>query len=344
MLSITQELIDSLHFSDRTGQSPVLASNYIRTILKCGGVKDAAALLPVFLERPSDFYRVGLLPILASFGTNDIAQVLFENCFSAGQLKADMPEELLHVMGQLRYEPATALLASYALSETSGYYTSKYAVLGLLHFSCETHEAQIEMTIRNTFGKNLFNEFIPSLVCKLKNRQELLPLLYEQGITACSTDCNAGILLGFALSGQEGASYFKKALFDPLWEADSTSTGTVYWASKGMQYAGIGFKELYTAMQQEDNAEQLSYQLRVFESLLSCRLESGDEPLVFENLIPQESFTTLYKILFSWETPNQRNNLIDLAEKVGRDQDFYLLEKVLLLKVEEELLLKVICF
>jgi hypothetical protein len=81
MLSITQELIDSLHFSDQTGQSPVLASSYIRTILKCGGVEDAAALLPVFLEKPSNFYRVGLLPVAATFGTNYIAHVLFSNCF-----------------------------------------------------------------------------------------------------------------------------------------------------------------------------------------------------------------------------------------------------------------------
>src|SRR5690242_450782 len=109
MLSITQELIEHLYASDRKGQPPALSSNYIHTILKCGDRKDAEALLPVFLEKPSQFYRAQLLPILAKFGNNAIAHILFENCFEANQLKADMPEELLHILGQLRYEPAIGM-------------------------------------------------------------------------------------------------------------------------------------------------------------------------------------------------------------------------------------------
>ncbi|ANE51755.1 hypothetical protein [Flavisolibacter tropicus] len=342
MLSITQELIEHLHASDSKEQPPALAGSYINVILKCGDVKDAEALLPVFLEKPSHFYRTQLLPILGMFGTNAIAQGLLENCFATNQLKADMPEELLHVLGQLRYEPAIDMLSSYALSDTSGYYPSKYAVLGLLHFPCEGYEQQIEAAIRNTFGKNLFNEFVPSLVCKLKNRDALLPILYEQGVTVCSTDCNAGLLLGFALSGVEGANYIRKALFDPAWEADATGTGTAYWASKSMQYTGVSFEELYAAIKQEDNPDKLDYQLRVFESLLSRRLESVEEPLRLEHSKSKESFTTLYELLFRWATPNRQNNILDLAEKVDREQDFYLLEKVLLQKVEEECLLKVI--
>jgi hypothetical protein len=337
MLTITQRLIDHIHCKDQTGQPLVLSSSYIHTILKCGSIQDAEALLTTFMEQPADYERAYLLPVLGQFGNASIAQTLFERCFDANGLKANMPEALLQVVGQLRYYPAADIICSYALIEKNDYYASMYGVLGLLHFSCAGYEQQIEAAIRNTFDKNIFNEFVPSLVCKLPNRKELLPLLYKHGSGICSTDCNAGILLGFALSGEEGAGLFRQALFDQDWEVYASGTGTRYWASVGMPYAGVGFKELYTHLLQEVDEKKLAYKLLVFEGLLTARLGQVENPLVISGG-EKESLASIFEWLFGWETPNRRNNILDVAEKAGERDLFDALEKTLQLKVEEELL------
>jgi len=339
MLAITQALIDGIHRKDQTGHALTLSTSYIHTLLKCGNGKDAEALLTTFLEQPTDFDRGQLLPILARFGNDATAQLLFENCFTADGLKADMPEALLQVMGQLRYRPAEDVVRSYALIDNNDYYASMYGVLGLLHFSCAGYEQQIEEAIRNTFDKSLFNEFVPSLVCKLPNRMELLPVLYEHGSSICSTDCNAGILLGFALCGEQGAGYFRQALFNPDWQVYATGTGTRYWASVGMAFAGVGFKELYADLQQENDEKALAYKLLVLEGLLDSRLGRVTEPLYIEGAAKRESLTAIYELLYGGESANQQTTILDMAAKAGEEERFDALEKILQLKVEEELLL-----
>jgi hypothetical protein len=63
-------------------------------------------------------------------------------------------------------------------------------------------------------NQNIFPEFLPALICKLPEKEIELEQLYQWGEKFASTDCNAGIILGFSLCGDEGKIYFKKALLE----------------------------------------------------------------------------------------------------------------------------------
>jgi hypothetical protein len=179
------------------------------------------------------------------------------------------------------------------------------------------------------------------LVSKIQNPSKILPQLYQLGSTVCSTDCNAGIILGFALSGNKGEAYFRQVLFEPWWETYSSATGTVYWTYVGMVSLGIRFADLYQPIKKKSSKIDLTYQLTVLYHLLNIKINAqGIFPLKFIDLSQMESYISIYRQLFQWENPNQRNNIIDLAKTVNLDEKFYNLEQLITHKIGEELILK----
>src|SRR5690606_11515800 len=104
-------------------------------------------------------------------------------------LNEDFPEDILEILGQMKYEPVKPVLALYAF-HTSDYYPNMSAVLGLLHFDCHEYQKQIKSSIEGILNKNLFPEYLPALVCKLEDPKKLLAQLYKSGSTTISTDCN----------------------------------------------------------------------------------------------------------------------------------------------------------
>jgi hypothetical protein len=338
MLSITFELIEILQSPNAQDYSIIGA--YIRAIRQRGSTKDAQELFNFFLKNPRDYYSGDLLAIFAQFGNQNTAKTLMEVCFVNETLQAGIHEDVLHVLGGLHFMPALAILRKYAF-EINDYYLNRAAILGLLHLDCQKFENQIIAEIEKTYNQNLFNEFVPSLVCKVQKPTIILKKLYQLGNTVCSTDCNAGIILGFALSRGAGEAYFRQILFDPQWETYSSATGTVYWTYVGMLSLGIGFGHLYQQIKKNANKIDLAYQLEVLYHLLATKIKAqGVFPFKFIDLGQTESYISIYRQLFQWESPNQRNNSIDLAKTVNLAEKYYELEQLITHKIGEELILK----
>ncbi len=203
----------------------------VNSIVKCGYKSDADAILNQYLTNPNDFHYTYLIPVFKKFEDHSIAEQIFNVSIKQNKLSENDRPEILELLGQLKFTPIKQILADYIFGgSNTDYYISKYAILGLLNFNCSEYQKQIEIEIERCYGKNLFSEFVPALVCKLKDRNSILEKLYELGDKFASTDCNAGIVLGFSLCGEQGRRYFKKVLFSRNWEIYSFETGTIQYA------------------------------------------------------------------------------------------------------------------
>ena len=333
MLKTTIELIDHLN-QDNHSVNFTIINSLVNAILKCGNKEDADLILNQYLKNPFDFNHSVLLPVLTKFGDEHYAELVFQSFIKENKLIENADPAILEVIGNLQYDPVKPVLAEYVFDKPGAdYYLSKSAVLGLLNFDCDEYQNEIESAIENCYNKNLFPEFVPALVCKLKNQPLVLEKLYELGSQYASTDCNAGIILGFSLSGEEGRKYFKRVLFDPLWETYSTSTGTIHFAYQGMKNAGINFNELYHEIKQISDKDQLAYSLDVLFALIERRI--GDAEI---NLT--ESFSDIYSLLFKWENAKESNNLTALAAQVNKSEEAFQIERIIELKMHEEAILK----
>lgn len=310
-----------------------IVSAYVHATLNCGARTDADALLACFLEEPDDPYRAALLKVVREFGDSSHAQQLAETCFRDGLLIENVSEEVLEVIGYFRYEPMQPVLASYAFSENpEGYYQQYRAIMGLLHFDCVEYRDLIRSEIEACYGKGLFPEFIPALVCKLEDRAEILEKLYELGNKYASTDCISGIILGFSLCGEEGRSYFDRILFDPNWESCDGGTGAAVFTYRGLKNLGIRFGELYERVRAVENEQELTFYMENFLALLELGI--NDEP--FSGM---ESPNELFELLFSWENPNKQNPFWGLVQKAGQSDRAYQLEKTLIRKMTQAAIL-----
>ncbi len=242
--------------------------------------------------------------------------------------------KILETLGSLKYEPLKPILAEYLFkNKENDYYTSKYAALGLLHFDCSEFQYEIQNEIEKFYGQNLFPEFFPALVCKLDNNEEILENLYNLGNEDASTDCNAGIILGFSLCGDLGSNYFQIALFNPNWEAGYSSTGTLHFTYQGLKYLNISFKELFQEVKNRESENEQSYALQTFLELLGKRIEDVETN-------PQESLVNLYNLFFSRTSENVVITLNELSEKFDKTEQVDELQKLIELKMEEEIILK----
>lgn len=347
MSKATQDLFS---YFKESKQDYSIIQSYCYTISHLGTSEDFQMIEAFFLENFQNRYTHPFINLLIhTQNPQNTAKKVLDTCFENGVLKEDTPEEALTLLGYLKYEPALPILEHYAFNENN-YYINQAAILGLLHFPCTHLQVQIKQAIEECYGKNLFKEFIPALVSKLDDKTEILQNLYTLGSTVCSTDCNGGIALGFALSGAEGETYFRKVYAAPYWELDAGATGSVYWTYAGFQHLGITFKKLYQEIkntQDEKIAKHLTSLLLNF-LRLKINVNLKTEMLPIQNNA-SESYLSIYKRLYGWENPNKSNNIIDFAKKhdihkksyePDLQKQAYELERLLEQKVKEEMLLE----
>lgn len=316
--------------------SYTIVSNYIYTIRKLGTREDVSVLMDYYYKHPRVYHVNYILSLLYNWGTLSDAKKLWEFSFENGRLKDNYSEEILHLLGYLGFQESRDTLLHYALN-SENHSLNQNAVLGLLHLDCSDCEEALMGEIERCYGKSLFAEFSPALVCKVPNQYDILSHFYKLGSSIVSTDCNGGILLAFSLCGEVGEGFFWKVIWDENWECLGGGTGTDYWTYIAMRNLKITFLELYQQLKKTTNTELLEYQLNVFRSLLRYALIDAPHPIRFIKPSPF-SFLNLYQTLYSWKDANTSNNITDLARKVNLESVFYELENLLEYKMREEML------
>lgn len=120
MLRVTQDLIQMF----QTEKPFPVISAAVEFIIKFGSVKDVNPLLDLFLQEPTDFDHLKLLEPIMVHGNQETAERIFRECFDHGELKENMPVEILSCLGYLEYEPILPILMKYM---TIGIYIGKLA-------------------------------------------------------------------------------------------------------------------------------------------------------------------------------------------------------------------------
>ena len=332
MINVTKELLDYLKMEPSKQELEVIDA-YANLIEVYGGPEDGEAVGNYLLVHQGNICFDSLYVVVQKWGNRRLAERFFELAIVDGKLKEGFDLEILEVLGKFQLEEARPVLVEYALGE-SDYYTNLHAVRGLLHYNCEDLQDRICTAIEAVYNQFLFNELVPSLVCKLQDRAEVLEKLYITGSQYCSSDCNAGIFLGFSLCGNEGLPYFKKALYDPIWEAHYPSRRYVL---EGMRNLGITFSELFQEIQNFVEVEKQRYGLQLLFSLLEEKIGHGK---MEED--PRESFSGLNQEFFKLKGGNYSGDLAVFAEKFGETEKAYRLEELLRLRLREEAIFK--CF
>jgi len=332
MIKATKELMDYLKL-DRDLQLWQVISALANVIATKGGPEDGEIVGEYLLEHQGNYSLSALYAVVLNLGNKGLAERFYKKAISEGNLKEGYDLEVLEVLGKFKLEEAKPMLVEYALGDSS-YYTNVHAVRGLLHHDCEDIQERIRTSIESVYGKGLFNEEKPSLVCKLKDRADVLERLYETGSEYCSSDCNGGIFLGFSLCGNEGLPYFKKAMFNPSWEAHYPPR---HYVVEGMRNLGITFLEVFKEVQVFDDPEKQEYGLKVLLSLLEVRIESE-----MTEVDSRENYKDLMYSFFTLRDGNYSGDLAEFAKKFGKRDEVYQLENLLRFRLREEAFFK--CF
>lgn len=308
MIPTTKKLIDLVNSSSYIDST--IISTYTKVIGKYGGYEDATGLFRLFMEDSSDYNRILLLQPIMKLGNLQLAQEIYDYCFHQKVLRDGMPSEILHVLGYLGYTKSTEILVSLITSDD--WNIAKNASLGLLHLPCHQYENQIKSALDCSFGKSLFNEFVPALCYKISN-SSMVSKLFEWGDRSASTDCNAGIILGIALFGVDSKHVIKNILWNQNWEAHGRSTGTWIWSYVAMQHVQLTFRELIQDIKRDQNVskQDLYYRLDVLSEMLVCKLAFNDKPLRF-TLTNKESFVDIYSELFDWSSEDEDDSIIGI--------------------------------
>ncbi len=312
-----------------------IVSSYVYTIRRLGTQEDVSTLMEYYHQNPTTNHVGYILTLLYDFGTLSDAKELWKHSFKNGVLKSGHPEEVLHILGYLGLEESRDVLLRYALN-SNDHSLNQNAVLGLIHLDCSNHQSELNKEIEGCYGKSLFSEFSPSLVCKVSDQYDILSHFYKLGSSIVSTDCNGGIVLAFSLCGDTGKDFFWRVLWDENWECLGGGTGTDYWTYIAMQNLGISFLDLYNIIRETKTKGALEYRLKVFKSLIRYRIIDAPHPIQFIKT-SRVSFLDLYKILYGWVDKYISDNIMDLARKVNLDSDFYRLKILLEFKVREEM-------
>ncbi|MFC4777285.1 hypothetical protein ACFO9Q_10875 [Paenibacillus sp. GCM10023252] len=321
MIPITKRLIDLIRSSPNIDSSFV--TSYTNVIVKYGGLEDAYSLFKLFIEVPADYNRILLLEPIMMLGDLQLAQEIYDYCFYQKDLKEGMPSEVLHVLGHLGFTKCTETLVS--LINSNDWHISKDACLGLLHLPCNDFESYIKSIIDYSFGKSLFQEFVPALSYKISNNS-MVSRLFEWGDRRASTDCNAGIILGIALFGNNHKNMIKNILWNQNWEAHDRGTGTCIWSYISMQHVELTFGELIQDIKSEVNSMQnLRYRLDVLSELLECKLTFKKQPIRFTET-NKESIADIYRDLFDWSDDDKDDSIIGIISNT-LEQEVELLDK-----------------
>lgn len=312
----TRELLDR-YGSDPAAVAWWWESTAVGVVVRHGSRSDAEALLPVFLADPEA--RRDLVPVFARHGDAGTAERLLEACVDKGRLREDAPEDVLHAVGYLGYEPAEQLLWEHV---EGSHHVSKAACLGLANLSCRGLRTRIAESLERHLGANLFPEFLPVLAAKTGD-PSWLGRLVEWGESGASTDCNGGLILGVALHGEAGRAEFTRLLWNPRWEADDSATGSRLWTYAGTRVLGIQMADLYadllTRLRSGTESEN-RHCLDAFTAMLECW--GGRTWLGLRGVPdPRESHEALHDLLFTWSTPHEDDSLTHLAIRTLGHED-----------------------
>lgn len=326
MIKATRNLLDYLN-QDLSKKQWEVISAYTNVIEVLGGPEDGKEVGEYLLEHQDDYTLSSLYDVVLKLGDKRLAEKFFRKAIADGKLKEGFDLEILEVLGRAQLEEAKPVLVEAALGK-SDYYNNLHAVRGLLNYDCDDLQDRIRESIEAIYNKDLFNELMPALVCKLQDKEEVLEKLYATGSEYCSTDCNAGIFLGFSLSGEQGRPYFKRAMFSRAWEADYLPSSYVV---EGMGNLGITFSELFKEIQGIEDKEEQEYGLQLLLSLLRVKIGTGKmEPNA------RESYSDIMQELFSLKNGKFSGDLIEFAERFGKKEEAYKLEELLRLRLREE--------
>ena len=303
--ALTTELLAYLAI-DAKHQDMEGISGMVSALCQVVTPEDVEALYQWFLKHPQQTAAGYLTGFLCHFAQQDWGPELASLFLEGNHLKDPDLDFALELIGHTQYEPALPALMHYVTTDTSDHYRTRSAVLGLLVMDCSGYEEAILASIEDTLGRSLFPEFVPALVCKLPAPESLLARLFESGSTITSTDCNAGMVLGFAHCGELGRRYFKAVMFDPAWEADDTGTGTARWVYEGMKVQHIGLRQLLAWVEEEPVAERQEQGFLVWMQLVK---------LWFEDPMPNplESSTELHSFIHQ----EKKAALHELADQYG---------------------------
>jgi hypothetical protein len=343
MITQTRHLITYLNTASHPETS--IISSYVNAIEQRGTQEDVQILLDLFLKQPN-YTHSSFLDVIKNKGSKQMAEALVNRCFHDDLLlKEDITEDVLECITWLEHPQAEAILWRHFHHDKADHYMHRSACLGLLHFDLSSHQNTIIQAIEKCIGQGLFDEFVPTLVCKVNNahkRDELIDQLYESGNTVTSTDCNGGIVLGLALSPDKGETLFRKLFWDEHWEIEGGGTGTDNWAYAGLQYLQISIQDLCRQIKahidsgQDD--KQTIHQLRVLKSMLSKRIIHSQSVLKFSPSFT-DSLLNVYASVFSWSTPHQDDSLAGLASRLTQGKlNFYRERDRLQLKMDQEVL------
>jgi len=340
LIPTTKRLIDLIKSSPNIDSS--IVSSYTNVIGKYGGLEDAIGLFKLFIEAPSHYNRILLLQPIMKHGDLQLAQEIYDYCFYQKELREGMPCEVLHVLGYLGYTKCIETLVSHITSDN--WHIAKNASLGLLHLPCNDYESQIKSILDCSFGKSLFEEFIPALSYKISSRS-MVSRLFEWGDRSASTDCNAGIILGIALFGTDHKYIIKNILWNQNWEAHGRGTGTCIWSYIAMQHVELTFRELIQDIKIFQNEViskmDLRYRLDVLSELLECKLTFNNQPIRF-TLTNNESTVDIYRDLFDWSNEDKDDSIIGiisntLEQEVELLNKYYHLREKLEMKIEHSI-------
>ncbi len=281
---------------------------FIELFLREADSDDIEKLTNLFLESPDNSYRAMLLDIIMTSENDKTAEKLYFACFENEKLKKGVSPEVLRCLGYMKYEPVKQILINYIKSKD--YSENKNSCIGLLNFECSDIEDIITEEIEKCFKSSIFNEFVPVLACKIRDK-EYKNIIYEHGKNIASVDCNAGLILAIALLGDK--ELFKKILWDETWEVFDCGTGTGYWSFIGMQILKISFKELYIdiidVVKEKGDSLEVKYKLGVFHTLLKNKLEFTVMPFKISYL--NEKYEDIYKSVFETDDITSLNELIE---------------------------------
>jgi hypothetical protein len=289
---------------------------FIELFLREANSEDIENLTNLFLESPDNSYRAMLLDVIMTSENDKIAEKIYSNCIEDGKLKHGVSPEVFKCLGYMNYYPIKNILMSYIQSKD--YSENKNSCLGLLNFDCSEYEEIIIEEIDKCFKSSIFNEFIPVLASKIKNK-DYKEIIYEHGNTIASVDCNAGLIIAVALLGDK--ELFKKILWNEKWEVFDCGTGTGYWSFIGMQILNLSFKELFEDIKklvsEKEVSPKLKYYLGVLYTLLKNKIEFTVMPFKIKHL--NEKYEDIYKYFFE---PDEGISLSEILEKKISDIEF----------------------
>jgi hypothetical protein len=318
MLKATKLLLKATH--------PETATTLLKTIKQHGEKDDILLLYDKFLSNRNPAY---LEPIML-LGDTSISDDLFAKAVSNGELRPDYPVETFYALSYLGHSETEHLLFSYykqLFDSALDWDLHKAVCLSLLNYSCKGYETAIKEEIEKCLATHLFPEFIPVLAYKtgchnLRNR------LYEHGCSKASSDASAGLILGLALYGEDFKQTFQSIIWDPTWEACSSSTGNRNYTLMGMSHLGITLQALLFELQAKlatGNLEITSLFMDYI-SLLEAYLHA---PVSYPSKAikrQHEPITDIYNAVFGPKdnTTNKLLELIKAYEEKGYDLNYVL--------------------